>query len=205
MAAVLDYPLQPFVIHPRCVEDDVDTRLGSVTNPFRSARVSDDLAPEAMRLGYHRGGLFLGESRAEAGGGIHGIAVHRDLDEIDAVLDLASNLLDTFGGVAHQDANRRTRYSYPAWIPVRQALARCDLAPGRGYSRTYEQAGFDSVANRRSDEAGCSRVCDRRITRHQDFLRRFHSTQRPILDGRVKVDVFFSLRVAVRKMNVDVD
>src|SRR5579862_2731338 len=129
MAAVLDYPLESFVIHPRCVEDNVGAGLGGVTDSFRTARVSDDLAPEAMRLGDHRGGLFLGKACTQASGRIHRIAVHRDLDEIDAVLDLASNLLDAFGGVAHQDADRCARHSDPAWIPIRQALPPGDLAP----------------------------------------------------------------------------
>jgi hypothetical protein len=63
-----------------------------------------------MRFRDHRSGFLLRESGNQAGGRIHGIAIHGELDEVDTVLDLASNLLEAFGRIAHQYADRRTRY-----------------------------------------------------------------------------------------------
>jgi len=81
-----------------------------------------------MDLGDQGRGLLLVEARDHAGCGIHRVTVHRQLDKVHAVLDLAANLLDPFGDVAHQHTDGGFGHANPSRIPVIQPLARGERA-----------------------------------------------------------------------------
>src|SRR6185437_3079343 len=123
-AAVLEHRIQTLIIHKRRVEDDVCAGPSGVEHRFLTASMGDYPLAQTVGFGDHSRRLFLVEGGDELSAGVDAIrlqaeiAIHSDLDDINAVLYLAANLLDRLGWAADDMPDGRPDLSEPGWIPI---------------------------------------------------------------------------------------
>jgi hypothetical protein len=158
-----------------------------------------------MDLLDHRARFALGEGGDEFAVRAAVGPVERDLDAVDAVLNLAPDLLDGLVAVGDELADGALGRADKAGIPIGEALPRRDVASGGGDARPVEEPGAQRVAQREADLAGITRRTDRGNARRQHLLREEEGAQRAELGRRVEVNVLLALGVAIGEMGVHVD
>ena len=210
-AAALEHRIEAFIIHIGAMKDQIDACPRRIQRCFLAAGVGNALLPEPVGLRDVARNLLLVKGSYQAavvGHPVrlqHHVAVHRELDDVDAVFDLHTDLLDRLVGTAHDMTDRCFRLSDPGGIIVGEPLAAGHIRPGGGDARTLEQTGIDGIAHRQRHARGVAGIADRRIARQQHALRHEHCPQRAEFDGRIDVDVFLALGVAVGEMGVKID
>ena len=113
-----------FVVEMVGVKDQVDAGARGVKRSLAAAGMRHRLFAQSMDLADHDLGLVLGEGGDELAVVAALDAVKRDLDAIDAVLDLAADLLDRLGGGGDELADRGFGRADPGRVPVGQTLMR---------------------------------------------------------------------------------
>ena len=147
--------------------------------------------------------LQLGQrERPELGGPGSGAG---DLDQVDAVFDLVTDLLHDLVGAVHQQAERRRHRSQPARQRVTDALLRGDLSAGGGHPRPGDQPGLDRITHRGRDALWSAWVAGRRHAGPQDPSCIHRRVDRPVPHRRVDRQLLFAARLAEADVHVRVD
>ena len=131
-------------------------------------------------------------------------AIQSHLDAVDPILDLYANLLDRLVTAGDEAANRGVRHADPGGVPVRESLARGEIAAGCRDPRAFEEPEVDRIAHSQAQLACVARRADRRVPGGDDFLREEQAADGAELQGLVQIDIFLGLRVAVSQMGVNV-
>ena len=187
------------------MKDQINTGARRVQRCLAPDRMRNRLTPETVRFAHNDVGFLLREGGDQFAVGPALDSVERDLDAIDAVLDLPSDLLHRLVDIRDELADRGLGRADPGRIPVGQALMRRDVR-ARGHDpRAVEQPGAHRIADRQRDLSGIARRADRGVPGSGDLLGEKHAAQRAEFKRSVKVDVLLALGIAVSEMRVHVD
>src|SRR5207249_3789623 len=108
-ATGLQHRLDAVAIEVVGVEDQIDAAAGGIERRLAAARVGHGLFAETMDLADYCLGFLLGEGGDQLAVLAALYPVERDLEAVDAVLDLAADFFDRFGDGGDELSNRGFR------------------------------------------------------------------------------------------------